>query len=473
MDTIAAISTPLGEGGIGIVRISGEQSFQIADLIFTGRIKPSSAATHTVHYGKIIDPATQEKIDEVLIIVMRKPNTYTCEDMIEINTHSGIAVLNKVLQLILQNGTRNAKPGEFTRRAFLSGRIDLAQAEAVLDIVHAKTDKSLTLAMTQLDGKLSTLITDIKNRIVAIVGSIEASIDFPEEVQPQDVAEPNIVVAKPPNAFGDKLQSRLPRYGGGYCRADLSLLSREIGDLIKSGESGRLMRDGAIVPIVGKPNVGKSSLFNALLSEDRAIVTPYPGTTRDTIESWISVAGIPIKLIDTAGICKSANPIEQEGVNRTIKTIEEAEVIIFVIDQSEGMLKEDMEVWEYIKGKKTIVVANKCDLISENGNLSSDFCHQISVSALRGDNVEQILPTVVKLISVDNIIPFVSNTRHIDALIRAKRAIDRAESEVVKMAPELISYELREALTALGEITGETTTETILDHIFSEFCIGK
>lgn len=447
MDTIAAISTPVGEAGIGVVRISGPEALQIADTIFKGKIKPSSTPTHTVHYGKVINPDTKREIDEVLLVVMREPHTYTCEDMVEINTHGGVVVLNKVLDLVLKHGARYAEHGEFTRRAFLAGRIDLAQAEAVLDIVKAKTDKSLSIAIAQLDGELSQQINRIKEKLIEIETQIEASIDFPD-----DVDEVGAIHELP---------------------------LQEINELLKSSESGRLIREGMTISIVGRTNVGKSSLFNAIIAKDRAIVTPYPGTTRDTIEEWISVDGIPIKLVDTAGVRDSPNPIEQEGVKRTRKAIDEAGLILFVIDQSDGVLEEDIEMLRLCSSqpdKQIIGILNKCDLPPAHRHESRVRISHIpllSVSALRGDNVELILPTIAKFISVANTVPVVSKTRHIDALRRTKLSIERVQNGVGKMTAELISYELREAINALGEITGEFTTEALLDRIFSEFCIGK
>ena len=485
MDTISAIATPLGEGGIGVVRISGPNALRIADKIFKGKTKPSKAPTHTIHYGKIIDSDTKIALDEVLLLVMRKPNTYTRENMIEINAHGGTVGLKQILELTLKNGARLAEPGEFTKRAFLSGRIDLAQAEAVLDIVQAKTDKSLSLALSHLNGELSNKIKEIKEKLVKIDAKLEAGIDFPD-----DIEEPNVVVAI----------------------NELPLLSKKIAKLLKSGESGKLVREGATVPIVGRTNVGKSSLFNALISQNRAIVTPYPGTTRDTIESWINLDGIPIKLVDTAGIRKAKNPIEKQGMQKTQKAIEEAFAILFVFDRSEGILKEDLELLEDVKNKwngrsklsprsdgtpipseiaKIIGILNKRDLKpapviwnaelhnSRGDDLSTtlQLNKLISVSALRGDNIDSILPAISELISANNIPPLVMRTRHLDALRRAGMAIERAISligvDLKPAIPELISYEIREAMDSLGEITGEVTSEDILNRIFSEFCIGK
>ena len=474
MDTITAIATPLGEGGIGVVRISGPNALRIADKIFKGKTKPSKAPTHTVHYGKIIDPDTKTTLDEVLLLVMRKPNTYTREDMIEINAHGGTVGLKRILELILKNGARIAEPGEFTMRAFLSGRIDLAQAEAVLDIVQAKTDKALSLALSQLDGELSGKIKEIKEKLVEINALLEASIDFPEyfDVEGQGIS--------------------------------LKEVTKGITELLKSGESGKIVREGVTVPIIGRTNVGKSSLFNALISQNRAIVTPYPGTTRDTIEGWINLDGIPVKLVDTAGwseaeiptrrgMRKAKNPIEKEGVQRTQKAIEEAFAVLFVFDQSDGLLEEDIKLLDDVKerqksgsnlpiAKNIIGVLNKCDLPTRISTVRAFHATPlpkifnsplISVSALRGDNIDSILPAISELISLNNIPPLVMRTRHLDALRRANMAIERAQNGAGKLTQELISYEIRTAINALGEITGEVTSEDILSRIFSEFCIGK
>ncbi|MCK4353132.1 tRNA uridine-5-carboxymethylaminomethyl(34) synthesis GTPase MnmE [candidate division WOR-3 bacterium] len=472
-DTITAISTPLGEGGIGIVRISGKKTLKIADHIFKGKLKPSQAKTHTIHYGKIIDPSDKKEIDEVLLMLMRKPHTYTCEDMVEINTHGGVMVLKKILELVTQNGARLAEPGEFTKRAFLSGRIDLAQAEAVLDIVKAKTDKSLSLALSQLDGKLSAKIKALKSRLIKTLTKLELSIDFPEE---------NIEEL-------DKIEIKKITHKVNY----------EISNLLKSGESGKIIREGASFPIVGRTNVGKSSLFNALLSENKAIVTKYPGTTRDVIEGWLSIDGIPVKLVDTAGVKDTDNPIEKESILKTRKAIKEAFGILFVVDKSVGILKEDIELINYVKdsagvhpphkGKKIIGLLNKCDLppappeanvpLAQKADWNKVVAEPfkvrslISVSALRGDNINLILSLIAKSVSSNNRPPLITRERHLNALRRAKICTERAEKEIKNLTPELIAYEIKSALNTLGEITGEVTSEDILDRIFSQFCIGK
>jgi tRNA modification GTPase len=443
MDTICAISTPLGESGVGVIRISGPKSIRIADHIFKGKTKLHSVPTHTIHYGKIIDPKTKTEVDEAILLIMRKPSTYTSEDMVEINTHGSVLILKRVLEIILQNGARLAKPGEFTYRAFLSGRIDLIQAEAVLDIVKAKTEKSLSLALSQLDGKLSKQIDKIKDKLIKIQSIIEASIDFP-----MDVEEPEINI-------------------------EVQVLSEEINTLLETAESGKLIREGIIIPIVGRTNVGKSTLFNTLLSEHRAIVTPYPGTTRDTIDGWINLEGIALKLIDTAGIRRTNNLIEREGVIRTKKAINEANLILFVFDQSTGIVKEDIELLKEIRDKKIIGVLNKCDLPHKKNiqlDIKFDF-PLISISALKGYNINLLLSSISNHLSLNNISPLLTKTRHIECLRRVYKSLQKIQKE--NLTSELISYEIKEALDAIGEITGEVTNEEILDRIFSEFCIGK
>ena len=448
MDTIAAISTPLGEGGIGIVRISGEDSLRIADRIFKGKATPSKVPTHTVHYGKIIDPSTQTEIDEVLLTVMRKPHTYTTEDVVEINTHGGIAVLKRILQIVLDNGARLAERGEFTKRAFLGGRLDLSQAEAVIDIIRAKTEEGLSLAYSQLQGRLSHELNEIKDTLVNALTLLELSIDFPEE----DVEEPNPEEIK---GYLDKAKNKLI-------------------SLIHAGERGKIVREGVSFAITGRTNVGKSSLFNALLLEDRAIVTPYPGTTRDIIEGWIDINGIPIKLIDTAGIRDSDNPIEQLGVERTRKAIKESHGILFVLDKSTGVMDEDLEVLEHLKGKKIIGVLNKSDLGGREDGWNFDF-PLISVSALKHTNIDKLANLMKDVVAPsDYESPILARERHIEALKGAAISVNKAYDGITNnQLPELISYEIKEALNSLGKITGETTPEDVLDKIFDEFCIGK
>ncbi|HID94297.1 MAG TPA: tRNA uridine-5-carboxymethylaminomethyl(34) synthesis GTPase MnmE [bacterium (Candidatus Stahlbacteria)] len=448
VDTIAAISTPLGEGGIGIVRISGEDSLRIADRIFKGKVTPSKVPTHAVHYGKIIDPNTQTEIDEVLLIVMRKPHTYTTEDVVEINTHGGIAVLKRILQIVLDNGARLAERGEFTKRAFLGGRLDLSQAEAVIDIIRAKTEEGLSLAYSQLQGRLSHELNEIKDTLVNALTLLELSIDFPEE----DVEEPD----------PEEIKSRLAE------------AKNKIISLIHAGERGKIVREGVSFAITGRTNVGKSSLFNALLLEDRAIVTPYPGTTRDIIEGWIDINGIPIKLIDTAGIRDSDNPIEQLGVERTRKAIKESHGILFVLDKSTGVMDEDLEILEHLKGQKIIGVLNKSDLGGREDGWNFDF-PLISVSALKHTNIDK-LTNLMKDVVVpsDYESPILARERHIEALKGAAISVNKAYDGITNnQLPELISYEIKEALNSLGKITGETTPEDVLDKIFNEFCIGK
>lgn len=455
MDTIAAISTPLGEGGIGIVRISGDDAIRIVDKIFKGSILPSKAPTHTIHHGKIIDPTNslsadrQEKqeIDEVLLMIMRAPHTYTREDTVEINTHGGIAVLKKILEVVLASGARLAQRGEFTKRAFLSGRIDLSQAEAVIDIIRAKTEKGVSLAFSQLEGRLKDKTNEIKEMLVEAKSLLELSIDFPEQ---------------------GKLDSK-------RVKKLLGQAETKISRLIQNGEAGRMIREGMIFSILGRPNVGKSSLFNALLLEDKAIVTPYPGTTRDIIEGWISVDGVPVKIVDTAGIRDTDNPIEQEGVARTKKALKDSFGVFYVIDKTRGITDKDKEMLKFTEGKKVIGILNKQDLIqNQKPKIKNQKFPMVSISALKMENIDGVIDALRDFVVTSNEVPIVSKERHLDTLKRTKKAIKASSRALAKnLTPEIISYELAFALRSLGEITGEVLPTEILNKIFEDFCIGK
>jgi tRNA modification GTPase len=444
MDTIVAISTPPGEGGIGIVRISGDNAFHVADHIFKGKKIPSEAETHTILYGKVVDPETRGEVDEVLLSCMRAPHTYTKEDTVEISCHGGQVVLKKVLECALRSGARLAENGEFTKRAFLSGRIDLSQAEAVIDIIRAKTDKGLSLALSQLQGELSKRINDIKTDITRAKTLLEVSIDFPEE----DIEMNREEIRKWIMSGIEKISS-----------------------LLQAGRMGKLLRDGVKVAIVGRTNVGKSSLFNALLLQDRAIVTPYPGTTRDTIEGYINVKGIPVEIVDTAGMGETDDPVEREGVLRTRKAIRDSSFVLLLFDRSTGVVKEDLEIMKWLRNKKIIGVFNKSDLGGKEDGKRFNF-PVISTSATRGDNINKLIDLMAYQtgFGIDNGNPLVSRERHIDSLRNAKESLERTLNGGT---PEIISYEVGRALYFLSQITGEVTSEDILNKIFSEFCIGK
>ncbi len=442
-DTIAAISTPIGEGGIGIIRLSGKNSQPIAEKLFTSKL-----SNHHISYGHIIDPNDNSIIDEVLVSFMAAPHSYTREDVIEINCHGGPLPLQHILELTLRYGARLAEPGEFTLRAFLNGRIDLAQAEAVLDVIRARTQSSLRVAIQGLEGYLSTEVKRIRSQLMSALSYLTARIDFPEdEIEPQDILQ----------LMADSLQN--------------------LQQLLNTADAGIIYRQGVRIAIVGCPNVGKSTLLNHLLQQDRAIVAPTPGTTRDTIEESVNIRGIPFVLVDTAGILHSNDPVESLGVGRSRKAIEQSDLVLLVLDVSEPMTDADREIISYLRGKAVVVAANKCDLPHRTENLSLPW-EAIMTSALTGEGIsileDKIADTVLqgKVFAPDTLL--VSNTRHKDALQRAKLSLEQVFSDIESGIPDdFITISLTEAVNALGEITGETIREELLETIFANFCIGK
>ncbi|MDA8169070.1 MAG: tRNA uridine-5-carboxymethylaminomethyl(34) synthesis GTPase MnmE [Nitrospiraceae bacterium] len=459
-DTIAAISTPPGEGGIAIVRLSGPKALYIADGIFSSSVKdgkkrkrPSAAKSHRMLYGFIADPATGEQVDEVLLSVMRAPNTYTREDMIEINCHGGGIPARKTLELVLNGGARLAEPGEFTKRAFLNGRIDLSQAEAVLELIQAKSAQAEKLALEQLSGGLSGKINAVRDGLADICAHMEAYLDFPEE------------------GIEEKTEGQL-KAGIEQARENLLALSRTY-------EEGRLIREGLKTAIAGRANVGKSSLLNALLGQERAIVTPLPGTTRDVISEYINIGGFALRIMDTAGIRRTEDIAEMEGVRRSRQAIEGADLVICVLDGSARLTDEDREVLEAAEGKKRIVAVNKADLPRAWRPGESGDC--ISVSAKTGAGLEALKERIRESFTSRAKDPaeaapgaIITSLRHKTALERAAQALERGGGALSDGMPlEVVSIELRDALDALGEITGMVTTEDILRKIFDEFCIGK
>ncbi|MDY6854173.1 MAG: tRNA uridine-5-carboxymethylaminomethyl(34) synthesis GTPase MnmE [Thermodesulfobacteriota bacterium] len=455
-DTIAAIATPIGMGGIGIIKISGPKSFQIAQRIFRSKHHPFSLQSHQLHYGEVIDTKDGSSIDEVLISFMRKPLSYTKEDVVEINCHSGILVLQRILEIVLREGARLAESGEFTKRSFLNGRIDLSQAEAVIDIVKSQTNASLKIANQQLRGVLSKEVKRIKEVIVSLLTPIEAAIDFPEE----DI---DIISFK-------ELQSKI------------SGLKDKIIALIDSYEEGRFYREGISAVIVGKPNVGKSSLLNCLLKENRAIVTPIPGTTRDFIEEAISIKGFPLKIIDTAGIEDTRDIIEEEGVRLAKEKLSCAEIVLLVLDSSQGLNQGDFSLIGELIDKKVVIVLNKIDLVYEStlNRLKTALNNYptVQISALHFWGIEELKEAIFSTIAhyrfdVSSSV-FVTNTRHKIALEKTLESLRLTDESIRKeMSPEFIVLDMQLALKYLGEIVGETTSEDILDAIFSDFCIGK
>ena len=456
-DTIAAIATPYGESGIGIVRISGPEAKRIAEGMFRPRSEPNGLISHHIRYGEIVDPGSGRVIDEVLLTFMVAPTTYTREDVVEINCHGGFEVLQQVLEAVLRRGAREALPGEFTKRAFLSGRIDLAQAEAVLDIIQAKTDEGLRLAEEQLRGKLSREIAGIREEVLRLLAAIEAYIDFPEE----DIA---------------------PLSSEGAVEVLHRTLDR-VDKLIKASEDGEIYREGVKVAIVGKANVGKSSLLNQFLERERAIVTATPGTTTDVIEEFVNLSGVLIRLTDMAGLHEPRNEVEREGVRLARGKMSEAHLILFLVDRSRPLDEEDRMIFREVHEKRALLVFNKTDLPPrldvEEVRQETGMKDCYPVSALRGDGIEELKKGMVDVIVTGHakrgggeLIPV--NLRHKRVLEKAQRALGEAlEGRQREIPWDLTAIEIRQALDILGEIAGETTPEEVLEMIFSRFCIGK
>ncbi|MCM8781272.1 MAG: tRNA uridine-5-carboxymethylaminomethyl(34) synthesis GTPase MnmE [Candidatus Omnitrophica bacterium] len=453
-DTIAAISTPLGESGIGIVRLSGKDALTIADKIFFAKDnkKPSTFKTYTTHYGWI--KKDSEIIDEVILTVMRSPKSYTKEDVVEINCHGGITALRAVLDLVLESGARLAEPGEFTKRAFLNGRIDLVQAEAVLDIIKAKTDLALKLGIEQLKGVFSKQISSIRQKLLDLLSILEANIDFPDE----EIGSVNL----------DEIHQRLEQING------------RLKFLLEKARYGRVLREGMSVVICGRPNVGKSSLLNAILRQERAIVTPVAGTTRDTIEEMINIKGIPIRVVDTAGIIEPKDLIEKKAVERSKRQIDLADLIILVFDGSRRLNREDSLLIKRLQRKTKIVVINKIDLKQriEKDKIIRRFQYVVETSAKNLKNIDLLENKIADLVYSGRIISseslLVGNRRHAEAIKKTQKfvagAIDSLDN---KLSLEFIAQDIKEALGYLDDILGGRFSEELLDKIFSEFCIGK
>ena len=452
-DTICAVSTPPGEGGIGIIRICGKDAVRLASALFRARVRGdiSAQASHTIRYGSIVDPETGDMVDEVLVTVMRAPATYTREDVVEINCHGGMLPLQRTLALLLKQGARMAEPGEFTKRAFLNGRIDLAQAEAVMDVISAKTELAHRAANEQLLGAVSREIGALREDLLSLLASVEAGIDFPEE----DIVTP----------------------GGKPLAGEISHLIKRVAELITTHDFGRILRNGCATAIVGRPNVGKSSLLNALLKQDRAIVTDIPGTTRDVLEEYLNINGVPFKILDTAGIRHSHDLVEQEGVRRSLAAVKAADIILFVLDGSQPLHPEDSQVLESVKHKQTIAVINKSDLPRGIEHLDTPS-RQVAVSCRTGAGLTELKDFLAGCVLQGGIPArdhsWAINARHKKELEQARSSLERAhESAAGLQSPEFIALDLRAALDSLGLIVGATHTEDILERIFNSFCIGK
>lgn len=446
-DTIAAISTTTGIGAISIIRLSGPESLEIASKVFTKDL--TKVETHTIHYGYIKN--NNEKIDEVLVSVMKAPKTFTKEDIAEINCHGGIATTNKVLEILLNNGARLAEPGEFTKRAFLNGRIDLLEAEATMDLISSKSDKARKISLNTLTGETSNLIKDLRSDIVGIISNIEVNIDYPEyediEVLTNEKILPEI------QKFKEKLEQ-----------------------IIKKSEDSKVIKEGIKVGIIGKPNVGKSSLLNSLLEEEKAIVTNVPGTTRDIVEGTIILDNVILNIIDTAGIRESDDIVEKIGIEKSLAIINEADLVIFILNNNEKITREEKELLEKLKNKKKIIVINKIDL--ENKLDKSILDNYIEISAKENIGIEKIKDEIKRLFNLGELeasdLTYMSNARSISLLGKSLNNINDAISEINNNSPiDIVEFHLKDAWNNLGEIIGETYTDELLDELFSRFCLGK
>ncbi len=454
-DTISAISTAIGEGGISIVRVSGDKALSIINCVFKGKnpIPVTEKDNYKLRYGHIVD-SQDTIIDEVIVSFMKGPKSYTAEDTVEINCHGGIIATNKVLELVIKAGARLAEPGEFTKRAFLNGRIDLSQAEAVIDIIRSKTELSMKSAVMQAGGKLSLMIKALRDRLITLIAHIEATVDYPED----DLEEVTALRAS----------------------SELNDIVKDMDNAIENADQGKILREGISTVIVGKPNVGKSSLLNSLLMENRAIVTDIPGTTRDVIEEYINVGGIPIKIVDTAGIRETDDIVEKIGVQKSKEKIEEADLIILMLDTSRELTSEDKDIINFITGRKCIVLLNKSDLDSRIDysaleGIAADYV--INTSIISGYGINELKEAISKLFfngKINSSDFLITNVRHKDALIAARNSCIMALNALRDTgAIDLASIDIRNAWYNLGHITGDTIEEDIINKIFSEFCLGK
>lgn len=456
LDTIAAISTPIGEGAIAIVRLSGPDAVAVANQIFIGR-NLTEVPSHTIHYGKLEDPETGEIAEEVMVSVLRGPKTFTREDIIEINCHGGLVAANRTLELALRDGVRLAEPGEFTKRAFLNGRIDLSQAEGVMDLIRAKTDKAMNIALKQLDGRLSALIRKLRQELIETVAHVEVNIDYPEY---DDVEEMSHEVME----------------------TKTREVHQEIESLLEVAKQGKILREGLATAIIGRPNVGKSSLMNTLVQENKAIVTDIPGTTRDIIEEYVNVRGVPLRLVDTAGIRETEDIVERMGVERSRQALKEADLILFVLNNNEELSNEDLLLFEAVQDLEYIVIINKTDLerkldLDKVKQLAGDQT-VIETSLLIEEGIDELEKAIAnnffsgELESSD--LTYVSNVRHIQLLKQSKQALEEAMQGIEMGMPlDIVQIDVTRTWSLLGEIIGDTASDSLIDQLFSQFCLGK
>ncbi|WP_238046271.1 tRNA uridine-5-carboxymethylaminomethyl(34) synthesis GTPase MnmE [Enterococcus mundtii] len=457
-DTIAAISTPPGEGAISIVRLSGDQALTIANKVYqSGNKQLLNVPSHTIHYGHIVDPKSEQLVDEVMVSVMRAPRTFTREDVVEINCHGGIVVVNQILQLLLREGARLAEPGEFTKRAFLNGRVDLSQAEAVMDLIRAKTDKAMGVALNQLDGNLSALIRSLRQEILETLAQVEVNIDYPEYDDVEELTTKLLL---------EKAQ----------------MIQQRIEVLLATSQQGKVLREGLSTAIIGRPNVGKSSLLNHLLREEKAIVTDIAGTTRDVIEEYVNVRGVPLKLIDTAGIRETEDIVEQIGVARSRKALAESELILLVLNQSEPLTIEDEQLLEATKGLKRIILLNKTDLpkqLEEDKLLSLIEDEPVfAVSVANNEGLDRLETAISELFfggqTGERDATYVSNTRHIALLEKAAISLQEVIAGIdAGMPVDLVQMDMTRCWDYLGEVVGDSVQDELITQLFSQFCLGK
>lgn len=458
MIRLQRISTPPGEGAISIVRLSGDQALTIANKVYqSGNKQLLDVPSHTIHYGHIVDPKSEQLVDEVMVSVMRAPRTFTREDVVEINCHGGIVVVNQILQLLLREGARLAEPGEFTKRAFLNGRVDLSQAEAVMDLIRAKTDKAMGVALNQLDGNLSALIRSLRQEILETLAQVEVNIDYPEYDDVEELTTKLLL---------EKAQ----------------MIQQRIEVLLATSQQGKVLREGLSTAIIGRPNVGKSSLLNHLLREEKAIVTDIAGTTRDVIEEYVNVRGVPLKLIDTAGIRETEDIVEQIGVARSRKALAESELILLVLNQSEPLTIEDEQLLEATKGLKRIILLNKTDLpkqLEEDKLLSLIEDEPVfAVSVANNEGLDRLETAISELFfggqTGERDATYVSNTRHIALLEKAAISLQEVIAGIdAGMPVDLVQMDMTRCWDYLGEVVGDSVQDELITQLFSQFCLGK
>lgn len=458
-DTIAAISTPMGEGAIAIVRLSGDEAVQIADRVFrspNGKTL-AEAPSHTIHYGHLVDPTSGETVEEVMVSLMKAPKTFTREDVVEVNCHGGIVAVNRVLSLVLKEGARLAEPGEFTKRAFLNGRIDLSQSEAVMDLIRAKTDRAMNVALNQMEGKLSRLIGELRQALIETLAQVEVNIDYPEYDDVEEMTIPHMI-------------------------ENCTWVKSEIEKLLKTSSQGKILREGLSTVIIGRPNVGKSSLLNSLVQENKAIVTDIAGTTRDIIEEYVNVRGVPLRLVDTAGIRETEDIVERIGVERSRQVLKEADLILLVLNNAEALSEEDKRLFEAVAGMDTIIVINKTDLpqkidMSAVQQLAG-ASQVVATSLLQDEGVDALEKAIADLFFEGTIeaedLTYVSNARHIALLHKAHATIEDALNAAQADVPvDMIQIDVTRTWEILGEIVGDTVQDGLINQLFSQFCLGK